>query len=174
MRRRQILRTNLIFILLFFASIACVRQAPQLPANKTNTVDSSVVAMQMANEKLISGEDSVIQHYVDTNALDFKKSNSGLWYKIYNFKNKSNTPSEGEKCQIDYQVFSLQNKLLFNETKSIIIGKKQIINGLEETLLLLSQGDSAVVLIPWYMGYGMKGNQYIPPYTSVVVHVKRL
>ncbi len=165
---------NISFLFLICIIAACTRQQPQLPANKVADVDSSAVAMQIANEKLISGEDSVIQRYVNANSIDFQKSNSGLWYKIYNLKNNSNTPSQGEKCQIDYKVFSLENKLLFNETKSIIIGKKQLINGLEETLMRLSQGDSAVAVIPWYIGYGMKGNQYIPPYTTVVVHVERL
>jgi len=164
-----------VFLLLIICIvIACTRQVPQLPANKVTATDSSAYDLQLANEKLISGEDSVIRNYITKTAIDFEKSNSGLWYKIYNVRNNQNKPEQGQSCKIDYKVFSLENKFLFSESKTIVIGKKQLINGIEETFLYLSEGDSAIAVVPWYIGYGMNGNADIPPYTSVLVRVKRL
>jgi FKBP-type peptidyl-prolyl cis-trans isomerase len=168
-----VLKTFSALALFFFTAIACTRQVPQLPANKS-TVDSSSLALQLANERLISGEDSLVQNFISKANIDFQKSNSGLWYKIYNIKTNQNKPEQGQSCKIDYKVFSLENKLLFSESKTFIIGKKQLVNGVEETFLYLSEGDSATAVVPWYIGYGMKGNQHISPYTSVVVYVKRL
>lgn len=165
---------EILFLLLISLAIACTRQVPQLPSNKVTAADSSGVALQLANEKLISGENSIVQNFIAKSNIDFQKSNSGLWYKIYKIEKYQNKPKQGQNCKINYFVFSLENKLLYNETKNIVIGKKQLINGIEETLLFLSEGDSAIAVIPWYIGYGMKGNDRIPPYTSVVVHLKRL
>ncbi len=161
-------------VLFLFTAIACTRQAPQLPSNKATEMDSSAVSLQLVNEKLILGEDSILANFVKKSGIDFKKSNSGLWYKTSMANNKNNKPIQGESCEIDYKVYSLQNKLLFNETKTLVIGKKQIINGVEEVLLNLSKNDSAIAIIPWYIGYGIKGNEYIPPYNSVLVYIKRL
>ena len=41
-------------LLLFFVVLSsCVKQAPQLPANKTNRFDSAAVALVQVNERLI-------------------------------------------------------------------------------------------------------------------------
>lgn len=163
-----------VFILLFFTAIACVRQTPQLPTNKATTVDSSAIALQLANEKLIQGEDSIVFNYIRTSKIEFKKTSSGLWYKIYEVSKNQEKPKPSETCNISYKVNSFDNALLFNETKNIVIGKKQIINGIEEALLLMNRGDSAVLVVPWYIGYGMKGNENIAPYTSIVVRLQLL
>jgi len=47
------------------------------------------------------------------------------------------------------------------------------VNGLEESMKLLREGDSATIIIPWYLGYGMKGKEpKIPPYTSIIYQIK--
>lgn len=147
---------------------------PQLPANKSNTTDSVGLAIQTANQRLIAGEDSVLEVYVQKNKLGVVKTSSGLWLKI-----EKNTEGEKlkdlESCKIHYQMFSLADSLLLEKTETILIGKKQVINGIENALLQMNKGEEAAVLIPWYLGYGMKGNgAEIPPYTSIVVNLHLL
>ena len=144
-----------------------------MPANKPVSIDSSKVALQLANEKLILGEDSLIESYVNGAAMVLEKSGTGLWYKIYTTNNNRNVPKQVQQCKIAYKVLSLDNKVLFSETKTITIGKKQVINGIEQALLCMSSGDSAVLIVPWYIGYGTKGDKNVPAYTSVVVHLRR-
>ena len=67
----------------------------------------------------------------------------------------------------------LNGKLVESGEKRIVIGKKQLVVGLEEGLKLMHRGDSATFIIPWYLGYGMKGyGQMVPSYTSLVYEVK--
>jgi FKBP-type peptidyl-prolyl cis-trans isomerase len=67
----------------------------------------------------------------------------------------------------------LNGKSIENKTTTIKFGKKQSTVGLEEGIKLLQQGDSATFIIPWYLGYGMAGNETtIPPYTSLIYHVR--
>ena len=64
---------------------------------------------------------------------------------------------------------SIRGKLLKTEEKQVVIGKKQLIVGLEEGLKLMNRGDSATFIIPWYLAYGMKGDgSLIPAYTSII------
>jgi FKBP-type peptidyl-prolyl cis-trans isomerase len=158
---------------ILFAAIACVRQAPQLPANKAIESDSVGMAIQNANQRLIAGEDSILATYVSTRTEKFQKTSSGLW--IYTERTaKATKLKNGDNCKIKYHIYSLTDSLLDQKTESIIIGKKQVINGIEEAILLMNNSDSAILILPWYLGYGMKGNEYVPPYTSVVVKLQIL
>ena len=161
-------------ILILFAAIACTRQVPQLPANKSTTTDSVGLAIQAINQRLIVGEDSVLEAYVQKKKLGVVKTSSGLWLKI-----EKNTEGEKlkdlESCKIHYRILSLADSLLLEKTETIIIGKKQVINGIEKALLQMNKGEEATALIPWYLGYGMKGNgNEIPPYTSIIVRLHLL
>jgi len=162
-----------IIILFLFAVIACIRQAPQLPANKAIESDSIGMAIQTSNQRLITGEDSIIASYVSTRTEKFQKTSSGLW--IYSEKTAKTTKlKNGDNCKIKYSIYSYTDSLLYQKTEFIIIGKKQVINGIEEAILLMNNSDSAILILPWYLGYGMKGNENVPPYTSVVVKLEIL
>jgi len=96
----------------------------------------------------------------------------GFWYKIYP-STDGTLIKDKEKCQFAYQLTSLDGKVMEQTNKQIVIGKKQIVVGLEEGIKLLHKGDSATFIIPWYLGYGMKGNKsVVPPYTSLIYHIK--
>lgn len=162
-----------IIILFLFAVIACIRQAPQLPANKAIESDSIGMAIQTSNQRLITGEDSIIASYVSTRTEKFQKTSSGLW--IYSEKTAKTTKlKNGDNCKIKYSIYSYTDSLLYQKTEFIIIGKKQVVNGIEEAILLMNNSDSAILILPWYLGYGMKGNENVPPYTSVVVKLEIL
>jgi len=69
----------------------------------------------------------------------------------------------------------LDGKKLEETVNRFVVGKKQMVVGLEEGLKLMHGGDSAAFIIPWYLGYGMKGNApLIAPYTSIIYKIKLL
>jgi FKBP-type peptidyl-prolyl cis-trans isomerase len=163
---------KILFVLIISIAIACTRQVPQLPANKANAADSSGVALQLVNEKLITGEDSILDSYVRNKKAGFTKTSSGLWLKVEK-KTKGNKLKKLDYCKITYRIFSLSDSLLIEKTDTIIIAKKQIISGIEEALLKMNRGEEATLIVPWYLGYGMKGNgKEIPPYTSILVKIQ--
>jgi len=80
---------------------------------------------------------------------------------------------DSTSCKISCQVSTLNGKVLQNEIKKLVIGKKLVATGLEEGLKLCRKGDNAIFIIPWYLAYGMKGNEpLIPPYTSLIYKIK--
>ena len=154
-----------------FLIFSCTKPTPQIPSNKGNTPDTLSGRLLKINEKLTVYEDSVITELVEIRYSDFIKSNLGFWYKI----EKSSTYSlikDNDKCTVNYSLSTLNGKKLVHKKTTITIGKKEIIAGIEECLKLMSKGDKATVIIPWYLAYGLNGkDSEIEPYTSLIAEL---
>ncbi len=158
-----------LFILLFILLTSCVKQAPQLPANKGTQFDSTAMALVQVNERLIEAEDSLLNEYVSKLDSNFVKHKTGFWYKL-NHQTTGTKPTADENCIVNYSVYTLGGDFLLNKDEKIIIGKKQIITGVEEALLMMHHGEKATLIVPWYLAYGVKGNlKEVGPYTSIVL-----
>ena len=152
--------------------LSCTKTAPQLPANKGNVVDKNISNLMEVNQKLAAKEDSTLMIFATKTDAKFKKSEIGFWYKV-------DVPTNGELikdkdiCKLLCTSLSLDMKVIQTEKMQIIIGKKQLVVGLEEGLKLLHKGESATFIIPWYLAYGRNGKgSHIKPYTSIVYQIK--
>ena len=152
--------------------VSCTKTAPQLPANKGNVVDKNISNLMEVNQKLAAKEDSILMIFATKADVKFKKSEIGFWYKV-------DVPTNGEPikdkdfCNLSCTSLSLDMKVIQTEKMQIIIGKKQLVVGLEEGLKLLHKGESATFIIPWYLAYGRNGKgSHIKPYTSIVYQIK--
>lgn len=162
---------NTIIILFFFCSLlSCVKQSPQLPANKGNTINEEVTNLLLINQNLAEKEDSILRLYAQKDTA-YKKSELGFWYKINKSANGA-VIKDKDKCRFTYKMIFLDGKVVENAEKQIVIGQKQIVVGLEEGIKILRKGESATFIIPWYLGYGMKGNKpHVPPYKSIIYQI---
>ncbi len=152
--------------------VSCTKTAPQLPANKGNVVDKNISNLMEVNQKLAAKEDSILMIFATKADVKFKKSEIGFWYKV-------DVPTNGEPikdkdfCNLSCTSLSLDMKVIQTEKMQIVIGKKQLVVGLEEGLKLLHKGESATFIIPWYLAYGRNGKgSHIKPYTSIVYQIK--
>jgi len=151
--------------------ISCGRQSPQLPSNKGNSIDKNAVSLLAINENLAKKEDAYLKKIALQKDKSFKKSEIGFWYSIDKLQNGVQL-KDSVNCRFKYTLFSLNGKQLKNEEKQIVIGKKQVVVGLEEGLKLMKKGENATFIIPWYLAFGMKGDEpLIPPYTSLIYKV---
>lgn len=153
--------------------MSCKKQAPQIPANKGNAGDQNVATLLDINKTLTVREDSILQEYAK-NKPGFKKSELGFWYRINNLNNRPLLKiNDSIKCKIN--TFLLNGRRIQNEEKVIVLGKKQLVRGLEEGLKRMRRGESATFIIPWYLAYGMKGDEnLIPSYTSLIYQIEVL
>jgi len=166
-------RITFCFALVFcFLLISCKKQAPQLPSNKGEVVDEKRVELLEINQELTIQEDSILKEYAEKQDADFKKNDIGFWYKI-DKRIEGPYLKEKETCKFSCKMMSLKGEVLVDEVKQAVIGKKQLVIGLEEGLKLLHKGESATFIIPSYLAYGMKGNEpLIPPYTSLICKIE--
>lgn len=161
-----------LFLCLFLLG-SCNRPLPQFPSNKGNVIDKNAVSLLAINQNLARKEDDVLKKFALQQDNAFKRSELGFWYKIDQV-GKGSKIKDSVNCKISYTLLSLKGKVIQNEiAKQIIIGKKQDTVGLEEGLKLLNKGDSATFIVPWYLAYGMKGNEpLVLPYTSVIYRIR--
>jgi len=123
---------------------------------------------------LAKKEAATLKKYVQQTNKAFRKSDIGFWYIIDKPGNGS-LIKDSIECKFIDTLMLLNGKVLQIDKKQIIIGKKQVVVGLEEGLKLMKNGASATFIIPWYLGYGMKGyGTLIPPYTSLIYKIKVL
>ena len=159
------------FSLLTILSVSCRKQPPQLPSNKADEPDKSAETLLNINEIITNKEDSLLFQYVSTIDSVFEKSDIGFWHRI-STRTDNAMLTEKSIATIAYQALSLEGTLLIDEKQTIEIGKKQIPTGLEEGLKLMRKGETGTFIVPWYLAYGMKGNETVAPYTSIVFTVK--
>lgn len=169
----------LIFSILILSVIACRKQEAQIPSNKIAPDNSKATTLLAINENLTQREDSLLELFVAHSEKKYTKNELGFWYCIENHGNGSQIKKE-ENCVFSYTLEVLrfdgtgkaQIQKADQGTKKIVTGKKETVEGLEECLFLLHRGDSATVIIPWYMAYGLKGNEFVPPYSSVIFTIR--
>lgn len=162
---------NLFFVICIFCCLnSCSKPAPQLPSNKGSNVDGKTAILLEFNKKLALKEDSALQLFAEKQK-GFTKNKIGFWYKIIHSTN-GKLLKENDCCRFEYKMLMISGKFLQSKQQEIIIGKKEIVVGLEEALKIMHKGESAIFIIPWYLAYGMNGNEpLISPFTSLIFQV---
>ena len=123
-------------------------------------------------EELRLAEDSLINDFIKTNNITVKPTASGL-YITKNVLGKGKAIVKGSKVQIHY-IGTLLDGTVFDSSVErgtpieIVVGQGSVIEGWEEALLLMREGDLATVLIPSKLAYGNRGTGPISPYTPLV------
>ncbi len=102
----------------------------------------------------------------------------GLKYIILQ-DGKGPAPTEGQSVIINYSGF-LSNGKKFDssidreEAVQFIIGKNQVIPGLEDGIKLMNKGAKAVIIIPPSLAYGDRDMGVIPPNSTLIFDVELL
>lgn len=157
-------------LLVVFLFTSCSKPAPQLPANKGSNVDSTQINLQKLNETLALQEDSLIQILVNKQGVTYLKTQNGIWYHK---EKETNLDSiiRNKTVSFIYQCYTLDGKIINSGKTQQYLGKKEMLKGLEEGLLLMRKGEKMRLIIPWYLAYGMNGKDNIEPYTSLVYEI---
>ena len=166
---------RLIFFVVALMSIvvfSCGKPSPQLPSNKGETVESKEANVLLQhNLQLAQKEDSILKHYVSSQDVAFSKSELGFWYRIQT-KTQGSMLHDKDSCRFLLKLSLMDAQVVREEERSAVLGRKELLKGLEEGLKLMHKGEKAMFIIPWYLAYGRKGNgAEIPPYTSICCQV---
>ena len=146
---------------------SCTKPSPQLPSNKTANGNTAIQSMLEMNKVLALKEDSTIQAMVDEQAIPYIKSKSGIWYSVIHATNSDSLINDSI-VTFSYKMYDLNGTEMLSEKKTVRFGKKEIPTGLEDGLRLMRKGETIRLIVPWDLAYGMKGEDNIPPYTSLM------
>jgi len=133
-----------------------------------------------ASESMKADEDK-IKAFIETNKLDAKKTESGLYYVI---EKQGDGPkvNAGQKVTVNYtgkllsgEAFDSNVDPKFNHVQpfEFQVGVGQVIKGWDEGLQLLNKGGKGKLIIPSALGYGSRGaGAAIPPNSILVFDVE--
>ena len=167
-------------ILEFFAALAmimmvsCNSSGPPQGAETTDKqLEDSVAAY---NQEIVGTESQEIEDYILRYQWQMKKTETGLRYMIY--KQGDGRPVKpGDQVSIRYKINLLTGESVLRSDSvafiTLLVGKRQIVSGLEEGILLMNQGSKAKLIVPSHLGYGLLGdNTSIPARASIIFDVE--
>lgn len=130
-------------------------------------------AVVSEDETQIATNETKIKEYVLARKLDITRATNGLYYAITKKNAAGRAPKVGEELAFHY-VFSDLNGVkldsterLKNDPLAIPIGVGLVIEGLEQGLALLKEGESATLLIPFYLAFGNQARTNLPAYSPI-------
>ena len=130
-------------------------------------------------QKRIDEENSLINRFLINMNYPLKKTDSGLHILTIN-KGAGKKPAVGNTVKIDYTAAFIDGSVFDStlersEPFSFVIGKKEVIVGLEEAVMNMQVGDHCLVVIPFRLAYGdQKYGNVIPPFSTLVFEIELL
>ncbi len=130
-------------------------------------------------QKRLDEENSLINRFLINMNYPLRKTDSGLHILTIN-KGAGKKPSVGSTVKIDYTAAFIDGSVFDStlersEPFSFVIGKKEVIVGLEEAVMNMQVGDHCLVIIPFRLAYGdQKYGNVIPPFSTLVFEIELL
>ncbi|MDR2835354.1 MAG: FKBP-type peptidyl-prolyl cis-trans isomerase [Bacteroidales bacterium] len=126
----------------------------------------------------IEQEQNLIEQFIQTINKPRKKLNSGLSI-ISIEKGSGKKVKSGNEVTIDYTASFIDGRVFDstierNDPFSFVVGKKEVIEGLEQGVQEMKVGDHAILVIPFSLAYGDTKTGIIPPFTTLVFEIKIL
>ena len=164
-------RVIILYIAASVCFIACKRKyndsAPPDEVDKERLLD--------INRSAVHDEATAIKDFITRHGWKMQMTGTGLHYEIYG--HGSGERADATKLlSVAYKVFLLDGTLCYEHDEThplkLITGRGQQINGLEEGLMLMNEGDRARFVIPNHLAFGITGDQEkIPPASALYYDV---
>lgn len=157
----NILRNSFLIFLSISLFLACNR-APG-DENNHNPKNTKVVEEQLvkANKQVALNEDSQINDLVNRYGWEMTKTGTGLRIQIYDSPG-GKIIQKGSKVSMHYTIRLIDGTVVYNSResgiKTFVVGKGEVIAGMEEAMLLLKNNDKARLVIPSFLGHGLSGD----------------
>lgn len=172
-----------ILVLLLVAAMGCHRTAPQSPSLRSNEspqADSATIALMEMNRRMVDEADRVLMHMADSitkaTGREFAQMGCGGWKSRRTDAERNKglflpTPNSRERWRVRLRTFRLDGRLATDTESEYTIKQYNLPISVEEALEGMYTGEKVTVLSPWYCSYGIRGNEYIAPYESVIFEI---
>lgn len=142
---------------------------------KSEDFENEARASSHANE---AEEMKLLENYLQNANITVKPELSGLFF-IEHKKGTGECPKKGQKVKLHYtgtfvdgMVFD--NSLERNKPFTFTVGENQAIQGLEEGVIKMKKGGTAMLIIPSKLAYGGTQTHNIPPYSTLIFEIEIL
>ena len=168
------------YIYLMFVFILLLSCKKKTEDNSVHFLDEKEIssALVEVNRSIVKRNRNHIINFVKRTGWEMTESESGIWFGILKFGNGKKV-IEGDHLQYEYVIRLIDGSYPENNEENLLnnitIGKGGVESGLEKGLLLMSEGDSARIIVPPYLGHGNFGDgKNIPPGAILIFDVRVL
>ena len=131
------------------------------------------------NRKMVMSESKDIDGFISRHQFHMTMTGTGLRYEINSFGKGKEVPKLHDQVTISYREFLLDGKLIYHtdsiHNSTFGLGEGMETNGIEETLMMMKEGDQARVIVPSHLAFGLTGDgNKVPPGTPLYYEVSLL
>lgn len=126
-----------------------------------------------ANRILVKRDKQKIKGHIDRQGWNMKESGTGLWYEIL-YAAMGDSIKTDMLISFDYNITLLDGTLLYSSNndgkKKFVAGKGDVVSGLQQGILLLTEGSSARFILPPHLAHGLTGDGERIPARAILVY----
>lgn len=127
------------------------------------------------NKRIVQLENEEIALFIKRYKWDMRNTGTGLRIEITETTN-GKIPKEGNTVTLSYTTSLLTGETVYRSSesgdKSFVVDRTEEISGLHEAVKLMKKGESARLIIPSHLAYGVSGDgNRIKGLTPLVMHV---
>jgi len=157
------MRTKLFLITgIILTTLSCSGPTARKPiSKKTNVFLKESVKL---NRSLNNHEALLIQNFIAEDSIrTYKESSLGFWVSISHRNDLEKFPQTDDIVSYNYAVYNLKNELLYAkdslQLNTFKVDKQELeIEGIQQGIKLMKEGEDAVFLFPSYKAYGLVGD----------------
>lgn len=141
------------------------------PERKDNTGEKQ--QLRQINRYLVDKDEEKIAILVEEKGWIMEKSESGLWYMIYE-QGEGVRVTEGAVVEIGFRISLLDGTLCYSSDEDgdrvFEVGAGLVEQGLDEGVELLREGDKARLIMPPHLAFGLLGDEKRVPARSILLY----
>ena len=124
---------------------------------------------------LLSMKKQLIEDYIADNNIIVEPTETGLYF-ILETAAKGKKAEVGDRVTVHYKGMFLNGSVFDssyerNQPVEFVLGEGNVIDGWDEAIAMMREGDNAILVIPSNIGYA-NGRGQIEPYTPLLFEVK--
>ena len=128
------------------------------------------------NRQIVTLENEEIELFLKRYEWEPVNTGTGLRIQIVN-KKEGATPKEGNTVSLKYKTFLLNGDMIYNSDelgmKNFVVDKSEEISGLHEAVKRMRKGESARLIIPAHLAYGVIGDgDRIKGHASIAMYIE--
>ncbi len=129
------------------------------------------------NKTLVRKDNQRILGYLTRNGLKMEQTETGLWYAIESDQ-KGKHARPGDVIRLEYTLELLDGTVCYNSeqdgVKEFEIGQGGVESGLEEAVLMLREGDKALLIMPPHLAHGLTGDGKRIPARAIIMYTLKV
>lgn len=158
---------------------ACHKTAPQRPTSYSHNateVDSATLRLLHFSLRMADAADAELSAWVQRDTTyTWSLRDFGAWQRRDGVHAEDTILLEnGETVSIHMRIHRLDGSLIIDTQQQHTMGDSRLPIGIESALREMVAGETRLLAIPWYVGYGVQGNEKIDQYENIIVEITLL